>query len=75
MKAIGYRQIISYLERDISKEDAIKLIKRDSRRYSKRQYTWFKRYDFSKWIDVENMNIDKIVDILYDDIISNNIDK
>ena len=75
MKAIGYRQILSYLEGDISKEDAIKLIKRDSRRYAKRQYTWFKRYDFSKWIDVENMNIDKIVDILYDDIISNNIDK
>jgi len=75
MKAIGYRQILSYLEGDISKEDAIELIKRDSRRYAKRQYTWFKRYDFSKWIDVENMNIDKIVDILYDDIISNNIDK
>jgi tRNA dimethylallyltransferase len=75
MKAIGYRQILSYLKGDISKEDAIELIKRDSRRYAKRQYTWFKRYDFSKWIDVENMNIDKIVDILYDDIISNNIDK
>ena len=44
MKAIGYRQILSYLEGDISKEDAIELIKRDSRRYAKRQYTWFKIY-------------------------------
>ncbi len=74
MKAIGYRQILSYLEGGISKEDAIELIKRDSRRYAKRQYTWFKRYDFSKWIDVENKDVDKIVDMLYNDIIANNID-
>ena len=74
MKAIGYRQILSYLEGDISKEDAIELIKRDSRRYAKRQYTWFKRYDFSKWIDAENRDVDRIVDMLYDDIIANNID-
>ena len=68
MKAIGYRQILSYLNGDIKKEEAIEQIKRDSRRYAKRQYTWFKRYDFSKWIDVENMNIDKIVDMLCSDI-------
>ena len=74
MKAIGYRQILSYLEGGISKEDAIELIKRDSRRYAKRQYTWFKRYDFSKWIDVENKDVNKIVDMLYNDIIANNID-
>jgi len=43
MKAIGYRQILSYLEGGISKEDAIELIKRDSRRYAKRQMTWFKK--------------------------------
>lgn len=68
MKAIGYRQILSYLNGDIKKEEAIEQIKRDSRRYAKRQYTWFKRYDFSKWIDVENKDIDKIVDMLCSDI-------
>lgn len=68
MKAIGYRQILSYLNGDIKKEEAIEQIKRDSRRYAKRQYTWFKRYDFSKWIDVENKDIDNIVDMLCSDI-------
>ena len=68
MKAIGYRQILSYLNGDIKKEEAIEQIKRDSRRYAKRQYTWFKRYDFSKWIDVENKDIDTIVDMLCSDI-------
>ena len=68
MNAIGYRQILSYLNGDIKKEEAIEQIKRDSRRYAKRQYTWFKRYDFSKWIDVENKDIDNIVDMLCSDI-------
>ena len=68
MKAIGYRQILSYLNGDIKKEEAIEQIKRDSRRYAKRQYTWFKRYDFSKWIDFENKDIDNIVDMLCSDI-------
>ena len=68
MKAIGYRQILSYLNGDIKKEEAIEQRKRDSRRYAKRQYTWFKRYDFSKWIDVENKDIDTIVDMLCSDI-------
>lgn len=42
MKAIGYRQIISYLTNDLSLDDAVDLIKRDSRRYAKRQFTLFK---------------------------------
>lgn len=69
MKAIGYRQVISYLENEISKDEMIELIKRDSRRYAKKQYTWFRRYDFSKWIDVENKTTDNITDIISNDII------
>ena len=68
MKAIGYRQVISYLENEISKEEMIELIKRDSRRYAKKQYTWFRRYDFAKWIDVENKTIDEVSNIIIEDI-------
>ncbi|MBF1051816.1 MAG: hypothetical protein HXL16_06380, partial [Peptostreptococcaceae bacterium] len=68
MKAIGYRQVISYLENEISKEEMIELIKRDSRRYAKKQYTWFRRYDFAKWIDVENKTIDEISNIILEDV-------
>ena len=55
MKAIGYRQIISYLEGEYDLNTAIELIKRDSRRYAKRQLTWFRRYEvfmpcFSKYL-------------------------
>lgn len=42
MKAIGYKEFIPYFKGDISKEEAIRILKRNSRRYAKRQYTWFK---------------------------------
>ena len=43
MKAIGYRQIISYLEGEYDLNTAIELNKRDSRRYANRQLTWLRR--------------------------------
>lgn len=61
MKAIGYRQILSYLEGETSLEEAIELIKRDSRRYAKRQLTWFRRYEDALWIDVNGLNIESII--------------
>lgn len=61
MKAIGYRQVLSYLEGEISLEEAIELIKRDSRRYAKRQLTWFRRYEDALWIDVNGLNVESII--------------
>lgn len=58
MTGIGYRQICQYLGGDISLEQAIELIKRDTRRYAKRQMTWFKRDKRIKWItDFAGANI------------------
>lgn len=51
MTGIGYRQIGQFLEGEISKEEAIELIKRDSRRYAKRQITWWQRDDRIVWLD------------------------
>jgi tRNA dimethylallyltransferase len=43
LKTVGYRELFDYLENKISLEEAIDLIKRNSRRYVKRQLTWFGR--------------------------------
>ena len=51
MSGIGYKQIGMFLRGEISKEEAINLIKRDTRHYSKRQETWFKRDQRIKWIE------------------------
>lgn len=45
MKTIGYKEIVSYLKGSCELNEAIGLIKQNSRRYAKRQITWFKRHD------------------------------
>ena len=51
MQGIGYRQMLSFLDGEISLPRAIELIKRDTRRFAKRQLTWFKREKDVIWID------------------------
>ena len=52
MQGIGYKEIVKYIEGEYTLQEAIEIIKRDSRRYAKRQITWFKRYKDSKWFDL-----------------------
>jgi len=52
LKTVGYTELFRYLDGDISLEQAVTDIKTNSRRYSKRQVTWFKRYDDFEWIEV-----------------------
>jgi tRNA dimethylallyltransferase len=52
MQAIGYKELAMHLNREIDREEAIRLIKRNSRRYAKRQFTWFRKEENIIWIDV-----------------------
>jgi len=52
LQAIGYKELKMYLDHEIDKDEAVRLIKRNTRRYAKRQYTWFKKEDDIIWIDV-----------------------
>jgi tRNA dimethylallyltransferase len=52
-KAIGYRQVIAYLRGECSWEDALQEVKRESRRYAKRQLTWFRSDPEIRWLDAE----------------------
>lgn len=54
MQGIGYKEILAYLNGETTLEDAIEIIKRDSRRYAKRQLTWFKRIKEIKWFGIDN---------------------
>ncbi|MCT4565181.1 MAG: tRNA (adenosine(37)-N6)-dimethylallyltransferase MiaA [Maledivibacter sp.] len=54
MKGIGYKEVIAYLNGEYDLERAIELIKRNTRRYAKRQLTWFKRYRNMKWFNIDN---------------------
>jgi len=53
MQGLGYKEIIYYFRGLLSFDEAVYLLKRDTRRYAKRQITWFKRVEGVRWIDVE----------------------
>lgn len=52
MSGIGYKEIYSFLNNKISKEEAIELIKKNTRNYAKRQITWFKKVPTLNWVDL-----------------------
>ena len=54
MQGIGYRQILRALDGEYSMEEAVRLIKRDSRRFAKRQLTWFRRERGVTWINLDD---------------------
>jgi len=72
MKGIGYKEVIGYLDGEYDLNRAIELIKRNTRRYAKRQITWLKRYKKMKWFNLdENTNKEKIISNIIDFIEGN----
>lgn len=65
MQALGYKEVVDYLEDKITKEEMIEKIKQESRRYAKRQLTWFRKNKQTIWLDgQENIetNINRILE-------------
>lgn len=60
MQALGYREIISYLDGEISLDRAVELIKRNTRHFAKRQLTWFKREKDVIWVDKSEFKRDDV---------------
>lgn len=54
MQGLGYRQLAAYLQGEITYEEAVSLLKRDTRRFAKRQLTWFKRDERITWFNVDH---------------------
>lgn len=55
LNTVGYKEIISFLNKEITLERAVESIKRNTRRYAKKQFTWFRRDERISWM---NMNVD-----------------
>lgn len=54
IQGLGYKEIKLYLDGELTKEEAIEKIKMETRRYAKRQFTWFRKNKQTIWIDGEN---------------------
>ena len=55
LKTVGYREIYEHLDGNYDREEMVRLLKRNSRRYAKRQMTWFKNQDEFHWFDAKNV--------------------
>lgn len=51
MQGLGYKEVVSYLQGNMTKEEMIDTLKQETRRYAKRQLTWFRKNKEIKWID------------------------
>ncbi len=62
MTAIGYKELYSYFDKEITLEEVVNLIKQRSRKYAKRQFTWFNNKMDVKWFNVNYENFDSTID-------------
>ena len=60
LQTVGYRELFSFFDEDFTKEFAIAEIKKNTRRFAKRQITWFKRDEKTLWFDYKS-DIEKII--------------
>ena len=57
LNTVGYSELFNYLSGDISYERAVELIKQNTRRYAKRQLTWFRRYPSAHWLVATQLDL------------------
>ncbi len=74
MQSLGYKEMMWYMEGKATFHEAIELIKRNTRRYAKRQMTWFRKVDELKWINVDVFkSVEDISENIIKDIACNGI--
>ena len=75
MQGLGYKEILDALDGTISLDEAVYIIKRDTRHFAKRQLTWFKREKEVTWVDQGNFDFDreKILVWMLEDLRERNI--
>ncbi len=56
LQTVGYSEIFDYIDGKYDKEEAIRLLKRNSRRYAKRQLTWFRKFEDITWFEPDQEN-------------------
>lgn len=61
MQGLGYKELVPFIKNEVSIEKAIEELKKRTRHFAKRQFTWFKHQCDGTWFDVSNLNIEKVL--------------
>lgn len=75
MQGLGYKEILDYLNGELSLEEAVYILKRDTRHFAKRQLTWFKREKEVTWLNQEDFGFDRerMLDWMVEDLTARGI--
>ena len=63
-QAIGYKELIEYLNGNCSLDEAVDAIKARTRRYAKRQISWFKNDGRVRWLDMDTLSVQEARDVI-----------
>ena len=72
MQGLGYKELLAYLDGEITYDEAVYILKRDTRHFAKRQLTWFRREDDVIWLNKDEYSyqedriLEKMITILKD---------
>lgn len=67
-QAIGYKEILEYLDGSLSLDEAVELIKQRSRRYAKRQLSWLRRDGRVRWLNYDELGPEEALELICDDV-------
>ena len=67
MQGLGYKEVVQYFENELTKEEMIEKIKQETRRYAKRQLTWFRKNKETIWLNGLD-DVQKNIDIICDNL-------
>ena len=73
LQAIGYKQAIDYLNSPRSEPDYLHFVeefKKCSRKYAKRQFTWFRKEPLFRWLDLDMHDTEVALDMVYQDYLT-----
>lgn len=71
LQALGYKEIIAYLDGECSLDEAVRRLKRETRRYAKRQLTWFRRDESITWFDLSRYpTLDSAIEAIHSHIVA-----
>lgn len=65
-RTIGYQELLPFVRGECSWDSAVALVKRNSRRYAKRQLTWFRKLDGAVWFDVDEQSLEERLQTIMD---------
>lgn len=73
LNTVGYKEAIAFLHDEISRENMVKDMKTQTRRYAKRQLSWFRRWNFIDWLDLDETDTEEAKDYILQQVTKSSV--